>query len=493
MATAFDFNRWLTDNGLIDINDLFVKHKMISIETLSLQSESFQHFICDPLLIKSYSHLMQRAVSAIQDVTISAPNDTFIVISEEENAVMDCIKSNLNKLTKIRNELNDLKIKYPQSIEHIRNEKLTQIATAQNKVNQTFDNITNVLNQKKQTILIQLEDIKKNVINGQSDCQPMDALLSSLEKVDVSNTHLRQDLNECKEKIKSQTERQSRQEDVMIIGQRAKETFNETVDEINQNRERVTRVIERNNDIRTRIDFVANERVYKQIVCKISNIGVIDCNGDHMEEGEMVKNDINDQQNVAAPETESSNNHTSNANILVKHEEPWSWQNNNSNMDSSNDRGIVSDNPQSDHYTEHLDHVCKYCDAEFDSKVEYRRHIEEKHERKRLHRCHYKQCNAAFYLKTKLTSHIERIHHSEQSHTQRRSSTCRTKSKRKSTSKNEVSNSKRRSERIKKRTYSVMNNDMELKIASTCIMNNIKNNQQRMLSICIQGLCKVLQ
>eukprot|EP01083_Nonionella_stella_P006116 17734_1 len=242
MATPIDFNRWLTDKGLIDIRDLFIKHNMTSIETLSSQSECFQHFICDPLLIQNYSHLMQQAVSAIQDVTICASKDTFIVISEEENAVMDCIQSNLYKLTKIRNELNDLKIKYPQSIERLRNEQLKQIAAAQNKVNQTFDNITNVLNQKKQTILIQLEDIKKNVINGQSDCHPMDALRSSLEKVDVSNTHLCQDLNECKEKIKSQTERQSRQEDVMIIGQRAKETFNETLNEVNQNRERVTRV-----------------------------------------------------------------------------------------------------------------------------------------------------------------------------------------------------------------------------------------------------------
>eukprot|EP01083_Nonionella_stella_P082828 228776_1 len=79
--------------------------------------------------------------------------------------------------------------------------------------------------------------------------------------------NLCQDLNGCKEKIKSQTERRTRQEDVMGIGQRAKETCNETVNEVNQNRECVTRVIELNHGIQTRIDFVANERVYKQILC----------------------------------------------------------------------------------------------------------------------------------------------------------------------------------------------------------------------------------
>eukprot|EP01083_Nonionella_stella_P152956 490820_1 len=246
MATAFDFNRWLTDNGLIDINDLFIKHKMASIETLSLQSESFQHFICDPLLIKSYSHLMQPAVSAIQHVTISAHNDTFIVISEEENAVIDCIKSDLSKLREMPNELNDLKIKYLQSIEKIRNDKLKQIVKAQHKVNQTFQNVITALNQKKQLILNQLQEMKNDV----NQHEPMDALvsISSLQKVIAK---LCEDLEECKAKIKSQTEIRNRQEDVLSIGQRAKETFEEISNEMNQNRDRVKRMIERNNGIRS--------------------------------------------------------------------------------------------------------------------------------------------------------------------------------------------------------------------------------------------------
>eukprot|EP01083_Nonionella_stella_P192567 711708_1 len=436
MATAFNFNDWITKNKLDAISHLFIKYDMTTIETLSLQSKSFQKFICDPLLITTHHKLMATSIAAMQKLGHDTFDESsFIVISEEENAVIGRIKSDLSKLRGMPNELNDLKIKYLQSIEKIRNDKLKQIVKAQHKVNQTFQNVITALNQKKQLILNQLQEMKNDV----NQHEPMDALvsISSLQKVIAK---LCDDLEECKAKIKSQTEIRNRQEDVLSIGQRAKETFEEISNEMNQNRDRVKRMIERNNGIRSGIDFVVNHRVYNRLVSP-QNIGVIiDCNRDQKEEGHVIKPEVIDHQHLVPSETGSSNEERSDVDISSNQEQSVSFepeQNTNSHMDLSNDPAIISDDDSE--RTEDIDHqdvntqsteddmqmnenisegsryYCKECDQHFKTQLNRTRHIERIHERKINHKC--KECNAKFYMKYDYTRHVERVHEHKKKYT----------------------------------------------------------------------------
>eukprot|EP01083_Nonionella_stella_P177234 622294_1 len=225
----------------------------------------------------SNSDLMPAVIQAIQKLTRSATSP-FIVISEAENTVMKRIGSNLNTLKELRTELDVLQRKYPQSVTKIRNQKLNQIETAYNKVNQTFDAITNALNKKRQGILNELNDLKAQItpqsVNGTECKRQMDLLASSLKNIDISTQYLSQTLNECKSKIKSQT-MTNRKEDVMSMGQKSNETFNITENEVDQVRDHVQSIIDSNNNARNNVEFVMNTESHNVILAKVNDIGVL--------------------------------------------------------------------------------------------------------------------------------------------------------------------------------------------------------------------------
>eukprot|EP01084_Bolivina_argentea_P130670 230678_1 len=285
--TLFNFDHWITENGLNDIRHVFIKHDMITTEALSMHSESFKKFICDPQLMTNHSHLMPIAISAMQNLATYVPPtpsslDSFVVISEEENAVMESIKCNISKLSQIETELHELKVQYPESIEKRRNEELKQIENAQNKVMHTFDKISHALSIKKQIILKKLDNVKHDVTSEDKDkdqvqCKELNVLTSSLQTIDTSRALLTQKLDECTNKITATTDNQTktiknRKDAIVSIGKETKKRFDKTEKELKKNTESAKRMIDH---IDVNIDFVVNQKAYDKILNKINHIGVV--------------------------------------------------------------------------------------------------------------------------------------------------------------------------------------------------------------------------
>ena len=64
--SEFDFNKWIQENGLNDIKDIFIKHGMTDINTLSTDSAPFKNFISDDDLHDNHPDLVRIARNAIK-------------------------------------------------------------------------------------------------------------------------------------------------------------------------------------------------------------------------------------------------------------------------------------------------------------------------------------------------------------------------------------------------------------------------------------------
>eukprot|EP00485_Elphidium_margaritaceum_P016977 CAMPEP_0202727688 /NCGR_PEP_ID=MMETSP1385-20130828/185251_1 /ASSEMBLY_ACC=CAM_ASM_000861 /TAXON_ID=933848 /ORGANISM="Elphidium margaritaceum" /LENGTH=314 /DNA_ID=CAMNT_0049393931 /DNA_START=24 /DNA_END=964 /DNA_ORIENTATION=- len=62
---AFDFDAWISQNGLIPIKKIFERYSMTDYASLNNENEKYRHFISDQELRMNYSHLMQAALDAI--------------------------------------------------------------------------------------------------------------------------------------------------------------------------------------------------------------------------------------------------------------------------------------------------------------------------------------------------------------------------------------------------------------------------------------------
>ena len=65
----FNFNSWITQNGLDEVKDLFEKHGLIKPEYLTIGSNEFKSLMTDPLLYQK-SHMMPMIMDAMQTIMI---------------------------------------------------------------------------------------------------------------------------------------------------------------------------------------------------------------------------------------------------------------------------------------------------------------------------------------------------------------------------------------------------------------------------------------
>ena len=66
----FDFNSWIDKWELVEVKDLFIKHKVTTPSTLTLSSPQFQSLMIDPILFTKPTYI-QKILTAMQNTSLS--------------------------------------------------------------------------------------------------------------------------------------------------------------------------------------------------------------------------------------------------------------------------------------------------------------------------------------------------------------------------------------------------------------------------------------
>ena len=65
----FDFDKWISDNGLSEMKQKLKEHGLTRPETISTQSNEFRKFMSDPVVLTTKGHLIPVLFGAIDKVS----------------------------------------------------------------------------------------------------------------------------------------------------------------------------------------------------------------------------------------------------------------------------------------------------------------------------------------------------------------------------------------------------------------------------------------
>eukprot|EP01084_Bolivina_argentea_P236076 397059_1 len=285
----FNFEEWVNDNELSEIKQLLIKHKVTTKSALSFNSAQFQSLMSDPELYKT-PHMIPIVTNAIKN------DDSYIIVSEEEHIVMDSIKKNLKKLQQIEEEINALKQTYPKSAQTKQNIILSHTEKTKQKINNIFNNINKVVENKRNALLNELMNVTSD-LNDQNneakddDNKEMDMISNLTQKIQTENEYLNNKLKMCKsmiKKTKSNDDRTKRKQCMNKIGDEAKNKFNKTERELTENAKFMKNIIYNNNNYKINIDFKFNEKMYQKILKAIGDFGAISEDNIIMEDADEI-------------------------------------------------------------------------------------------------------------------------------------------------------------------------------------------------------------
>eukprot|EP01083_Nonionella_stella_P219495 786220_1 len=143
---GFSFDEWIIENELESIKQILIKHKATTLSTLKFGSMEFQTVVTDTVLLATKAHMLPKLINAVHNITK-------IVVADEEQQVIDCIKQNLKALNETQQEIETLRVDHPNSTARINASKLEQLAQTERKVNEIFDSLCDILNDRRQAIL----------------------------------------------------------------------------------------------------------------------------------------------------------------------------------------------------------------------------------------------------------------------------------------------------------------------------------------------------
>eukprot|EP01084_Bolivina_argentea_P215845 366540_1 len=274
---GFNFEQWITDNALQDIQSLFIKHNATTSKKLTLVSVEIQTLMTDPELLAK-PQMIPKIMSGIHNISTYVIT---IILSQEEQNVMDTIKQNLKSLEETEHELNKLKHEYPKSKQNVDNRKLEQIKKTKTKINEIFDNLFNALNKRKQALVDQLNvlSLDKNNYNN-NDCKDddekeIDVISLCQQNIVNSRKYLKEKEKQYNNLISTNKNKSERKNNVLNMGQNVKNEFNETQNILNKNMEIINQKIEQNNQCKVNIDYIINDILYNQANDIIGNLGNI--------------------------------------------------------------------------------------------------------------------------------------------------------------------------------------------------------------------------
>jgi len=279
---GFNFNVWASKNELDDnLQRLFQKHGATSPDTMTLTSPQIHALMAE--LGQSQPHLIGTVLSAIND--IGSAKIKKIVISEEEQMVIDSITENLKTLDQTQHELLELKQSYPESVTRIKQDKLTKIEAARVKVNDTFDALCGRLQQQKHQILEQIDhiqsemDVKSDKDGDDDEKEPLSDenswKWSCGRTLSNSKQFLKEQQKQYEDLTSTNEDRLKRKNNVIELGKETERVFAESKKQIDDDLAAIKNEIQNNRDTLVDIDVLVDEKKYELLLNRIDNFGSI--------------------------------------------------------------------------------------------------------------------------------------------------------------------------------------------------------------------------
>eukprot|EP01083_Nonionella_stella_P093458 261944_1 len=127
---GFNFDEWITENELEAVKQILIQHKATTLATLKFNAVEFQSVLTDTQLLTKV-HMLPTLTNAVHNIS-----KIVVHVTDEEQQVIDCIKQNLKAMNETQQEIDTLRVEYPNSFARINASKLDQIKTAKEKVNE---------------------------------------------------------------------------------------------------------------------------------------------------------------------------------------------------------------------------------------------------------------------------------------------------------------------------------------------------------------------
>eukprot|EP01084_Bolivina_argentea_P009183 17175_1 len=292
---TFLFDQWIELHGLTPVKNLLCKYKMNTLNTLSLTSTEYIKFMSDPELLQNKSEYIPKVLRAIKSLAsygnnsanISSTNEytvsdtshtTNIIISQVEQDAIHKVKQNIIELDKLEINSNGLKMNYSQSIKRIQNEKEKQIQSAKQQINETFNNLRNALDMRQQHLLQQLNKAASNNKDDYTDIkEDTDPFQAVNNEIAIQRSKLNDELQLFNDTIKLQQSRtaQKRQEIILMMAKQSDEEFNTAIQTIQQQHNKMRKLISDKNDKIINIYYNHKEAKYDNLLNKINNFGAV--------------------------------------------------------------------------------------------------------------------------------------------------------------------------------------------------------------------------
>eukprot|EP01083_Nonionella_stella_P091487 255808_1 len=173
---GFNFGKWIIQNELEPLKQILIEHKATTISTLSFDAVEFQTVVTDAQLLTNKAHMLPKLMKAVYIISK-------IVVTNDEQQVIDSITQNLQSLNQTKQEIEELRVNHPSSIARINASKLKQLAQSEAKVNEIFDSLCDILNDRRQAILKEIDDIKSNVKQNDDDEKEVDMISLCTESI----------------------------------------------------------------------------------------------------------------------------------------------------------------------------------------------------------------------------------------------------------------------------------------------------------------------
>ena len=194
-----------------------------------------------------------------------------IIISEEEQSVMDSIQSKLKRLHNVEQRINELNESYTQSCVRIRNNKSKQLDVAETEVIKSFDELTAALNGRKTVLLKQIEEMK----DADDEKKENSLLQESTKLIRVSRQYLNSQLELCEELTLVNDNRPARKSKIINIGRCVVDKFSSTDVLLSGNIDDIQKQINDQNSSNRHIQFRLIDKARKFMKDDIANIGQI--------------------------------------------------------------------------------------------------------------------------------------------------------------------------------------------------------------------------
>eukprot|EP01083_Nonionella_stella_P168486 568991_1 len=213
------------------------------------------------------AHMIPKLTNAVHNISV-------IVVADDEQEVIDCIKQKLKSLNQTQQELEELR-SHPTSIARINTRNLEQVKQLEFKVNEIFNELCKILNDRRKDILTEIHDIKSTVKQNDDDQKEVDMISICTQSIFTCTHFLKEQQKAYKTLTSSNDNRSDRKGKILEVGQNVNNEWHKTQNILKQNMDSINRQITVNNALIIDVDFVVESNIRDTLINYIHKLGMI--------------------------------------------------------------------------------------------------------------------------------------------------------------------------------------------------------------------------